>query len=164
MKNSNEAPSKNKIYQTKTVSEKNLTAGKSDLTLTLYLNKFIDQYQIQEIETFLKRENPSSEILKTAISLLLKKYNKGDENFYKLLDLLLQSGVSADISISTNRQENPIIPDISEKENITLLMLNDIDLISIILKYNPHINQYDSFGKMQLYLGFYIIMMILQIL
>ena len=151
MKNSNEAPSKNKIYQTKTVSEKNLTAGKSDLTLTLYLNKFIEQYQIQEIETFLKRENPSSEILKTAISLLLKKYNKGDENFYKLLDLLLQSGVSADIPISTNSQENPIVPDISEKENKTLLMLgimlNDIDLINIILKYKPHINQCDSFGK-----------------
>ena len=115
MKNSNEAPSKNKIYQTKTVSEKNLTAGKSDLTLTLYLNKFIDQYQIQEIDTFLKRENPSSENLKTAITSPLKKYNKGKENFYKLLDLLLQSGVWAYIPMSTNRQENPIIPDISEK-------------------------------------------------
>ena len=65
-------------------------------TLTLYLNKFIDQYQIQEIDTFLKRENPSSETLKAAITSPLKKYNKGEENFYKLLDLLLQSGVSTD--------------------------------------------------------------------
>ena len=88
-----------------------------DLTLTLYLNKFIDQYQIQEIDTFLKRENPSSENLKTAITSPLKKYNKGEENFYKLLDLILQSGVWAYIPMSTNRQENPIIPDISQKEN-----------------------------------------------
>ena len=88
MKSNNETPQK-----------KNLAAKKSGLTLTLYLNKFIAQYQIQEIDTFLKRENPSPEILKTAISLLLKKYNKGDENFYKLLDLLFQSGGSTDILI-----------------------------------------------------------------
>ena len=103
MKNNNKVPQK-----------KNLTEGKSDLTLTLYLNKFIVQYQIQEIDTFLKKENPSSEILKIAILLLLEKYKKGDENFYKLLDLLFQSGVSSDIPISTNGQKNPIIPDISQ--------------------------------------------------
>ena len=66
-----------------------MTERKSDLTLTLYLNKFIVQYQIQVIDTFLKRENISSEILKIAISLLLEKYNKADENSYKLLDLIL---------------------------------------------------------------------------
>ena len=88
MKNNNKVPQK-----------KNLTEGKSDLILTLYLNKFIVQYQIQEIDTFLKRENLSSEILKITISLLLDIYNKGNENFYKLLDLLLQSGVSAEIPI-----------------------------------------------------------------
>ena len=125
--------------------KKNLTEGKSYLTLTLYLNKFIVQFQIQEIDTFLKRENLSSEILKITISLLLDIYNKGNENFYKLLDLLLQSGVSAEIPIIIKWEENPIIPDISQKENITLLILgkmhNDIDLINIILKYNPYINQ-----------------------
>ena len=149
-KGSNEPTSKNKIYQTKTVSEKNITGGK-DLTLTLYLNKLIDQYQIEDIEDFLKKENPSSDILNNAISLLLKKYNLGDGNFYKLLDLLLQAGASPDISINNNSQENSKIPNISEKENITLLMLgimiNDIDLINIVLKYNPNINQCDSFGK-----------------
>ena len=151
MKSNNEGPTKNKIYQTKTVSEKNVNSGGKDLTLTLYLNKLIDQYQIQEIDTFLKKEKPSSNILKTAISLLLKKYNLGDENFYKLLDLLFQSGASPDTPISHNPQENPKIPNISEKDNITLLMLgiilNDIDLINTILKYNPDINQCDSLGK-----------------
>ena len=150
IKGSNEATPKNKIYQIKTVSEKNITGGK-DLTLTLYLNKLIDQLLIKETEEFLKKENPSSDILNNAISLLLKKYNLGDGNFYKLLDLLLQAGASPDISINNNSQENPKIPNISEKENITLLMLgiivNDIDLINIILKYNPNINQSDSFGK-----------------
>ena len=61
MKNNNEAPQKNK---------KKFNCRKSDFTLILYLNKFIDQYQIQEIDTFFKRENLSSEILKIAISLL----------------------------------------------------------------------------------------------
>ena len=133
--------------------KKKLIAGKSDFTLILYLNKFIVQYQIQEFDTFLKKENLSSEILKISISLLLEKYNKGDENFYKLLDLLLQSGVSADILINTNRQENLIIPDISQKENITLLMLGImLNLIKIILKYYPHINKWIHLEKMQLYL------------
>ena len=49
-------------------------------TLTLYLNKFIDQYQIQEIDTFLKRENPSSEILKTEITR--KKKGKSFNFFF----------------------------------------------------------------------------------
>ena len=150
IKGSNETTPKNKIYQTKTVSEKNIAGGK-DLTFSLYLKKSIDENQIKETEELLKKENPSSDILNNAISSLLKKYNLGDGNFYKLLDLLLQAGASPDISISNNSQENPKLPNISEKENITLLMLgiilNDIDLINIILKYNPNINQCDSFGK-----------------
>ena len=150
-KGNNEASSKGKFYQTKTVSDKNLPTGNYDLTLTLYLNKLIEQFQIQEIEEFITKEKPSSDILKTAIILLLKKYNLGEENFYKLLDLFLQAGASPDIYINYNSQDNPKI-NISEKDNnITLLMLgiilNDIDLINIVLKYNPNINQVDSLGR-----------------
>ena len=150
-KGNNEASSKGKFYQTKTVSDKNLPTGNNDLTLTLYLNRLIEQFQIQEIEEFITKEKPSSDILKTAIILLLKKYNLGEENFYKLLDLFLQAGASPDIYINYNSQDNPKI-NISEKDNnITLLMLgillNDIDLINIVLKYNPNINQVDSLGR-----------------
>jgi DNA polymerase sigma len=150
-KGNNEASSKGKFYQTKTVSDKNLPTGNNDLTLTLYLNRLIEQFQIQEIEEFITKEKPSSDILKTAIILLLKKYTLGEENFYKLLDLFLQAGASPDIYINYNSQDNPKI-NISEKDNnITLLMLgiilNDIDLINIVLKYNPNINQVDSLGR-----------------
>ena len=150
-KGNNEASSKGKFYQTKTVSDKNLPTGNNDLTLTLYLNRLIEQFQIQEIEEFITKEKPSPDILKTAIILLLKKYNLGEENFYKLLDLFLQAGASPDIYINYNSQDNPKI-NISEKDNnITLLMLgiilNDIDLINIVLKYNPNINQVDSLGR-----------------
>ena len=149
-KGNNEATSKGKFYQTKTVSDKNLPTGNNDLTLTLYLSRLIEQFQIQEIEEFIAKEKPSSDILKTAIIVLLKKYNLGEKNFYKLLDLLLQAGASADIYINNNSHENPKIPNILEQEKITLLMLgillNDIDLITILLKYNPNINQADSKG------------------
>ena len=151
MKGSNDAMAKGKIYQTKTVSDKNLPTGNNDLTLTLYLNKLIDQYQIQEIENFISQQKPSSRILENAISLSLKKYNLGDKNFYKLLDILLQAGASPDTMINFNSKDNPKIQNISEKENITLLllgiMLNDIELINTVLKYNPNINHTDSYGK-----------------
>ena len=101
-KGNNEASWKGKFYQTKTVSDKNLPTGNNDLTLTLYLNRLIEQFQIQEIEEFITKEKPSSDILKTAIILLLKKYNLGEENFYKLLDLFLQAGASPDIYINYN--------------------------------------------------------------
>ena len=114
-KGNNEASSKGKFYQTKTVSDKNLPTGNNDLTLTLYLNRLIEQFQIQEIEEFITKEKPSPDILKTAIILLLKKYTLGEENFYKLLDLFLQAGASPDIYINYNSQDNPKI-NISEKD------------------------------------------------
>ena len=169
MKGTNEQASKGIFYQTKTFSEKNVRpcgkdvtfakvpdknireGGGKDVTLTIHLNSLIDQYQIQEIENFLKKENPSSYILSTSLSFLLKKYNLGDENFYKILDLLLQAGAFPDTSINYIFQENSKIQNISEKDNITLLMFgimhNDIDLINILLKYNININKCDSLGN-----------------
>ena len=169
MKGSNEQTSKGIFYQTKTFSEKNVRPGGKDLTytivpdknirergekdvtLTIHLNTLIDQYQIPEIDNFLKKENPSSYILSTSLSFLLKKYNLGDENFYKILDLLLQAGASPDTPINFMFQENTKIQNISEKDNITLLMFgimhNDIDLINILLKYNININKYDILGN-----------------
>jgi DNA polymerase sigma len=151
IKGNNESTSKGKIYQTKTVSDKNLPTTGNELTLTLYLNKLIEQYQIKDIEIFIEQEKPSPNILNVGISLLLKKYNSGDDNFYKLLDLLLQSGASPNNCIAYNSQENPNIKNISEKDNVSLLMfgimLNDIEFINIILKYNPNINQHDSSGR-----------------
>ena len=165
MKGNNEQTSKGIFYQTKTFSEKNVRPGGKDLaftivqdknirdgggndvTLTIHLNALIDQYQISEIENFLKKENPSSSILSKSLSFLLKKYISGDENFYKILDLLLQAGASPDTSINYIFQENSKIQNISEKDDITLLMFgimhNDFDLINILLKYNPNINKCD---------------------
>ena len=151
LKGNNDQILKGKIYQTKTVSDKNLPTSNNDLTLTLYLNKLIDQYQIRELENFISQEKPSSSILENGISLSLKKYNLGDKNFYKLLDILFQAGASPDISINTNSKDNPKLPNIQEKENITLLMLgirlDDIELINTVLKYSPNINKCDSLGR-----------------
>ena len=169
MKGTNEQASKGIFYQTKTFSEKNVRpggkdlaftivpdknirdAGGKDVTLTIHLNTLIDQFQIPEIDNFLKKENPSSYILSTSLSFLLKKYNLGDENFYKILDLLLQAGAIPDTSINYIFQENSKIQNISEKDNITLLMFgiihNDIDLINILLKYNININKSDFLGN-----------------
>ena len=151
IKGNNETPSKVSIYQTKTVSDKNIHTVNNDLTQTLYLNALIENNQFQEIENFIKKENSSTITLKNGINILLKEYYVGNENSYKLLELFLQAGVSPDIPLSNNPQVNQKIPNISEKDNITLLMLgiimNDIELINIILKYQPKINQADSSGK-----------------
>ena len=151
IKGNNESTSKSHIYQTKTVSDKDLPTSNNGLTLTLHLNKLIEQYQIKDIEIFIEQEKPPSKILNLGINYLLKKYNLGDENFYNLLDLLLRSGASPNNCIDYNSQENSNIQNISEKDNVTLLMfgimLNDIKLINIILKYNPSMDQYDSLGR-----------------
>ena len=150
-KGNTEQSSKSKIYQTKTISDKNLPTSNNDVTLTLHLNGLIEQYQIKDIENFIEKEKPSSQILKTGINILLKKYNLGDENFYKVLDLLLQAGASPNNPINYNPPENIKIPTILEKDNVTLLMLgimlNDIELINIVLKYNPNINQCDNLRR-----------------
>ena len=150
-KGNTEQSSKSKIYQIKTVSEKNLCRSNNDVTLTLHLNGLIEQYQIKDIENFIEKEKPSSQILKTGINILLKKYNLGDENFYKVLDLLLQAGASPNNPINYNPPENIKVPTILEKDNVTLLMLgimlNDIELINIVLKYNPNINQCDNLKR-----------------
>ena len=151
IKGNNESTSKGKIYQTKTVSDKNLPTTGNEVTLTLHLNRLIEQYQVKDMEIFIEQEKPSPNILNNVINSLLNKYNSGDENFYKLLDLLLQSGASPNYCIEHKSQENPNIKNIFEKENVSLLMLgimlNDIEFINIILKYNPNINQHDSLGR-----------------
>ena len=150
-KGSIEQSTKSKIYQTKTVSDKDLPTSNNDVTLTLHLNGLIEQYQIKDIENFIEKEKPSSQILKTGINILLKKYILGDENFYNLLDLFLQAGASPNNPISYNPPENIKVPTILEKDNVTLLMLgimlNDIELINIVLKYNPNINQCDNLRR-----------------
>ena len=106
---------KGKIYQTKTVSDKDLPTTNNDVTLTLHLNKYIEQYQINDIENFIKQEKPSQNILNLGINFLLKKYkyNPGSDfsdidadnynfNFYKILDLLLKFGASSNICIIYN--------------------------------------------------------------
>ena len=67
IKGNNESTSKGKIYQTKTVSDKNLPTTGNELTLTLYLNKLIEQYQIKDIEIFIEQEKPSPNILNVGI-------------------------------------------------------------------------------------------------
>ena len=150
-KGNSDQSTKAKFYQKKTVSDKNLPTTNNDLTLTLYLNKLIEQYQIIDIQNYIEKEKPSTQILNTGINILLKKYNSVDENFYKLLDLLLQAGASPNYSITYDPPENSKIQAMTEKDNMTLLMLgiiqNDIEFINVLLKYNPNINQCDSSGK-----------------
>ena len=137
------------FYQTKTKSDKNvMNQCSNEITHTIYLNKFIDKGQYQEIESYIIKEKLSPEVLFNGVKALLKKYIKGNKFFYEILDLLLSSGapVNAPISINNSQQNN-----IKEDENVSLLFLaimnNDIDFVNIILKYNPNLNLVDKYNK-----------------
>ena len=110
----------------------------NEITHTIYLNKFIDKGQYQEIESYIIKEKLSPEVLFNGVKALLKKYSKGYKFFYEILDLLLSSGAPINAPISINSQQNMQINTIKEDENISLLFLaimnNDIDFVNIILK------------------------------
>ena len=113
------------------------------ITQTFYLRNLIQSNDIEALTKFLKENKLSKQTLLTGIFILIQKYEKSPI-IYKLFNLLLLNG--ADVNspiISMNHQIK-----IEENEKITLLMfaiiINDIELVKIILKYHPDINKIDS--------------------
>ena len=88
----------------------------------------------------------SKQILNQLLISLIQKYENREQNFYELLNKLLSSGALVDIPIIYNG-----IPQITEKENVTLLMFgiknNDLNLINLILNKNPDIEKTDFLGR-----------------
>ena len=119
-----------------------LTDEKS-ITQSFYLRNLIQSNDINALSQFLQDNKLSMKTLLTGIFILLQKYEKSDL-IYKMFDLLFLSGadINAPIIFMNHRKT------IEENEKITILMfaiiLNDIKLIKIILKYNPDINKLDA--------------------
>ena len=147
----NENNTKNKFYQTKTISEKDVTKlmqskSTKDVTHTLCLNKLIESSETQEIIKFIIIERPSIQVLNNGIFYLIQKYQKGNSKFYEILNILLQYGASINLQLNLNQQNQN-----KKLENISLLMFaikeNDIDLVKLILEHHPDINQKDCIGR-----------------
>ena len=150
-KPSNENNAKNKFYQIKTFSEKNVTnvvqsQTNKDVYHTFQLNKLIEANDFQEIKNFILLECPSQQVLNIGINTLLKTYKKGNKIFYDILDLLLHAGANVNIPVNFSQQNQN-----KKIENVSLLMFgitqNDLDLINITLNYHPLINQKDINGR-----------------
>ena len=85
---------KGKLYQTKTVSDKNIPSGKNDLTHILHLNKLVEQSSPQDLKLFLELDVPHLSaynlILEEHTMLYLNDYKiKEDIRFDKLIDDML---------------------------------------------------------------------------
>ena len=108
----------------------------------IYLRNIIEKNQINDIIKFVQ-ENKQTSLIQNGILMILQKYEK-NVTFYDILNIFLSSGIDVDFPIYYEKR-NIII---EEKEKITLLMFgimcNDIDLIQLILKYNPNLNKVDS--------------------
>ena len=142
---------KGKLYQTKTVSDKNIPSGKNDLTHILHLNKLIEQSSPQDLLLFFEKEKPSQHAIKTVVNELIKKYDIKNENFYKILDILLSQGGSPNYALDFTEGDFPKNLNLEKNEEITLLMfaviMQDIDMVKIILKYDKEIDIKNKSGK-----------------
>ena len=138
--NQNESNNKGKIFQKKTLSEKN----KPGVVIhSLQLLKLLGKRESQNLINFIKKDHPSPQILNEGVIKLIKEYKKGDQEMYGLLNILFSYGASPNISIFNDQ--------IKENENISILMFaiknNDIQLVNLVLKYNPEINKPDIYKK-----------------
>jgi DNA polymerase sigma len=146
--------SKGKLYQTKTVSDKNIPSTKNDLTHVLHLNDYIKQSKVEDLFNYIQKEKPSQFEIKIAINELLKKYEPKNEIFYNMLDIFLKTGWPINFGINIPQTEAQKIYnfELNENEEITLLnlaiLLNDIEFVKLVLKYHDQqsINQLDKKG------------------
>ena len=146
--------SKGKLYQTKTVSDKNIPTTKNDLTHVLHLNDYIKQSKVEDLFNYIQKEKPSQFEIKIAINELLKKYEPKNEIFYNMLDIFLKTGWPINFGINFPQIESQKIFnfELNENEEITLLnlaiLLNDIEFVKLVLKYHDQqsINQLDKKG------------------
>ena len=141
----NDSNLKGNIYQIKHLSEKNIPGNES--VKSLQLSKLIESGQVQNLNILLEKDSLSPQILNEAMITLLKIYSKENHNFYEILHILLLKGVSVNSPIVY--QGNNI--SIKSEDKITLLMFgiinNDINLIKLVLNYNPNLEKADLLGR-----------------
>ena len=138
--NQNESNNKGKFFQKKTLSEKNKPGGAIH---SLQLLKLLGKRESQSLINFIEKDHPSPQVLNEGVTKLIKEYQKGDQEMYGLLNILFSYGASPNISIFNDQ--------IKLNENISILMFaiknNDIQLVNLVLKYNPEINKPDIYMK-----------------
>ena len=111
--------SKGKLYQTKTVSDKNIPTTKNDLTHVLHLNDYIKQSKVEDLFNYIQKEKPSQFEIKIAINELLKKYEPKNEIFYNMLDIFLKTGWPINFGINL---------DDGNKNNIEYIYLGSYEM------------------------------------
>jgi len=140
----NDSNLKGKIYQIKTLSEKSIPS--KEKTKSLQLTNLVETGQVQNLKNFLEKESPSPEMLSDAINSILKMYSTENKIFYEILHLLLINGASVNTHIVYQGKKQ-----IKKEEKITLLMFgiinNDINLVNLVLNFNPDIEQKDCMNR-----------------
>ena len=144
--NPNESSIKGKFFQKKTLSEKNIPGGGKERIQSYQLSNLLKIGHPQNLTNFLEKEHPPTQILNEGVISLIKRYQNVDEKLYELLNILFSYGASPNISVIFDG-EHPI----KENENISLLMFaiknKDLNLVNLILKFNPEINKKDIYGR-----------------
>ena len=67
-KGNTEQSSKTQLYQTKTVSEKNISGKNNDMTHLLHLNKYFIESNVEELEKYIHEENIYDSDVKTVLN------------------------------------------------------------------------------------------------
>ncbi len=142
----NQNEQKGKFFQKKTLSEKNIPGGGKERIQSIQLLNLIKNGQPQNLTNFLEKEHPLPQILNEGVISLIKRYQGVDQKLYELLNILFSYGASPDIPVIFDGE-----PQIKENENISFLMFaiknNDINLVNLILKFNPEINGEDIYRR-----------------
>ena len=152
LKGNNDQTLNNKIYQTKTVSDKNIPTNNNDLTHVLHLNELIKQSQVENLLNYIQKEKLSLFEINIGINELLKKYEPKNEDFYSMLDIFLQTGFPINYGLNFPKKELLLNFNLDENEKINLttlaILLEDIDFLKTVLKYHDMktINQKDEKG------------------
>ena len=134
------------IFQKKTLSEKNMPGGGKEGIQSFQLLNLLKIGQSQNLKNFLEKQHPSPQILNEGVKHLIKRYQGVNEKLYELLNILFVYGASPDISVIFDGE-----PQIKENEKISILMFaiknNDLNLVKLILNFNPEINKEDAYGR-----------------
>ena len=154
--------SKPQLYQTMSVSEKNIPGKNIDMTLThlLHLNQFINESKIEELKNYIQEEKISDpKEIGNIIKELLKKYDPTNKNFYIMLDILLNTGWPINYEIEISEKDYPRLfnyfnyeDDENDEMRLTLLslaiILEDEEFVKTVLKYHDRnsINKPDNKG------------------
>ena len=123
-------------------NNQNMQNDKS-LSQLMKIRSLIEDNNLQELAEFIAQEKVSESCLNHSINLVAEIYNKDNPYIINMFNIFLESGadVNTRIQHSTNFQ-------IKERDQVTLLMfavmVKNVDLVHLVLKYNPDINLTDA--------------------